>query len=456
MQYQNDAPVPRGGTKDPSISTRLTQFAIRLTVALLQGLRKLLLGVGGFFRLVILPFRWLGKFIFLVLLRPLYRLYRVARSALNRVLAPAKSRWAYFLLHRHMVTAVIALVAIFISFNNVQAHNPDSATIGQKSLFASFFPTDSAEGVEVVEGAVVQANREDTLALSPTPQQARPVVDATADQPTDPERQLALGVGGAGDQQGEEVRYYIVEGGDTVSTIAQQFGISTETILWANNLSDTDFIKPGQKLTILPVDGVTHTVKKGETVESIAKKYKADTEKILAFNRLASSEALNEGDELIIPGGVIESATPRPQLQTPTSTSRRIALFNIPPPARATSGKRLQWPALSRHINQYFRYGHTGIDIDGDVGQPIYAADSGVVESVTYARYGYGFHVIINHGGGRETLYAHASKIFVRPGQSIKRGQTIALIGLTGRTTGAHVHFEVIQNGAKRNPLSYL
>ncbi len=388
--------------------------------------------------------------------RPLYRVYRLLRSALNRILAPAKNRWAYFLLHRNTVTGVIALMALLIAFNNVQARDQQSETIGQQSLFATFFPTDLAEDVEIVEGAVAPINHEDKLALTPTSQQARPAPDTTTDQANTAEQQLALGIGGNGDDQEEDVRFYIVEGGDTLSSIAVQFGISTDTIQWENNLSDTDFIKPGQKLTILPVDGVTHTVKKGDTVASIAKKYKAEDEKILAYNRLANAEALNEGEELIIPGGVIESAAPRQAPQNPTSATRRLALFNIPPPARSTTGKRMQWPSSSRRINQYFKFRHTGIDIDGNVGSPVYAADSGVVESVTYARYGYGFHLVINHGGGRETLYAHNAKIFVRPGQSVKRGQSIAVIGLTGRTTGAHLHFEVIQNGAKRNPLSYL
>ncbi len=414
------------------------------------------MALGRMLWFLLYPLRWIFRTLLPALARPVYRLYRLLRSALNRILAPAKNRWAYFLLHRNTVTGVIAVMALLIAFNNVQARDQQSDTIGQRSLFASFFPTDLAEEVEVVEGAVAPINREEKLALMPTPQQARSVTTITSDQGDAAEQQLALGVGGNGDDQEEEVRYYIVEGGDTLSSIAVQFGISTETIQWENNLSDTDFIKPGQKLTVLPVDGVTHTVKKGDTVAAIAKKYKAEDEKILAFNRLVSTEALNEGEELIIPGGVIESAAPRAVPQNPNSAARRFAVFNIPPPARSTTGKRMQWPTSSRRLNQYFRFRHTGIDIDGNVGSPVYAADSGVVESVTYARYGYGFHLVINHGGGRETLYAHNAKIFVRPGQSVKRGQSIAVIGLTGRTTGAHLHFEVIVNGGKRNPLSYL
>lgn len=448
--------MTRGGTKDTSISTRITQLAIRTALTTLRGFTKLFTGLGRVLWFMVLPLRWILRTVVPGIARPLYRLYRLVRSALNRILAPAKNRWAYFLLHRHTITGVIAVMALLIAFNNVQARADQSETIGQQSLFANFFPSDLAEDVEIVEGAITPVNREEKLALTPTTQQARPVADAATELGDASEKQLALGVGGSGDEQSEEVRYYIVEGGDTLSSIAQQFGIGMATILWENKLSDSDVIKPGQKLTILPVDGVTHTVKKGDTVESIAKKYKADGEKVLAYNRLASNEALNEGEELIVPGGSIDTPNVTPNVSTPTTTSRRIAVFNVPPPARSTTGKRMQWPTSSRRINQYYKFRHTGIDIDGDVGSPVYAADSGVVESVVYARYGYGFHVVINHGGGRETLYAHNARMFVKPGQSVKRGQSIAVIGLTGRTTGAHLHFEVLQNGVKRNPLSYL
>lgn len=415
-------------------------------------------GLGGILRLVFIPLRWLGKVSFFLVLRPVYRVYRMTRARLDRILAPAKNRWAFLVLHRNTVTIAVSVVAALVAMNNVQAQGADMSNFGRQSIFATIFTSDLAEDIEVVEGpAVQQANGTDALALTPTASdQRRPVAEQSADLSQNPERELALGVGGtAGDDESEEVRYYIVEGGDTISSIAATFGISQSTILWENNLSDTDVIKPGQKLTILPVDGVTHTVKKGDTITSIAKKYKVSEDKVLAFNRLASGEALSEGEELIVPDGIIDRPN-APAPSAPSASARRFAIFNIPPPARSATGKRLQWPTSSRRINQYFKFRHTGIDIDGDVGSPVYAADSGVVESVVYARYGYGYHVVINHGGGRETLYAHNAKIFVRPGQSVKRGQSIAVVGLTGRTTGAHLHFEIIVNGAKRNPLSYL
>lgn len=450
---------PGGGERrNNSISNRIAQIFLRTLLRVLSTTVGALRGFGKLLGFIFAPLRWLSRTVFFVVLRPLYRLYRMGRTRLDRVLAPAKNRWVFFILHRNTVTIAVTVVAALVALNNVQAKGTDMVNFGRQSIFATIFSSDLAENIEVVEGpATLQKNGTDTIALTPaTKDQRRPVAEQTADVTQNPERQLALGVGATtGDDQSEEVRYYIVEGGDTISSIAATFGVSQSTILWENNLSDTDYIKPGQKLTILPIDGVSHTVKKGDTIASIAKKYKADEEKILTFNRLASGEALTEGEELIVPDGVVDRPN-APAPSAPRSLSRRFAFINIPPPARATIGARLQWPAQSHRINQYYKFRHTGIDIDGDVGQPIYAADSGVVESVIYARYGYGYHVIINHGGGRETLYGHASRIFVRPGQSVKRGQTIALIGLTGRTTGAHVHFEVRVNGGFRNPLSYL
>ena len=415
-------------------------------------------GIGKLLALILSPLRWLSRGVFFMLLRPLYRAYRMGRTRLDRILAPAKNRWAFLILHRNTITITVSVVAALVAMNNVQAQGADMANFGRQSIFATIFSSDLAEDVEVVEGpAAPQKNEADVVALTPTPQdQRRPVAEQSVDTTQNPERQLALGIGGTtGDEESEAIRYYIVEGGDTISSIAATFGISQSTILWENDMSDTDYIKPGQKLTILPINGVTHTVKKGDSIAGIAKKYKTDEEKVLAFNRLASGEALAEGEELIVPDGVIDTPS-APAPSSPTAPTRKFAFINIPPSARVSQGARMQWPSSSRRINQYFKFRHTGIDIDGNVGSPVYAADSGVVESVIYARYGYGYHIVINHGGGRETLYAHNAKMFVKPGQSVKRGQSIAVIGLTGRTTGAHLHFEVIVNGGKRNPLSYL
>ncbi len=353
-----------------------------------------------------------------------------------------------------------------IAFNGAYAKRPDPVTFGQQSPFATLYNNSLDQDTEVVEGPATPATDPATkLALTPSAtDQARPVATDTT-QTTSTDSQVSLGVGGATSdgQQSEEVRSYTVEGGDTLSSIAQKFGISTNTVLWANNLADTAVIKPGQTLTILPVSGVAYTVQKNDTTDSIAKKFNSTTDKILAFNRITGSEGLNTGDQIIIPDG---SITPTPQpTPTPTSSSsnsssnssgKKITFLNIPAPSRVAAGARLLWPAIFHKLNQYFHYGHTGIDIDARVGQPIYAASDGVVSEVKYERYGYGFHVVINHGGGMSTLYAHQSKIIAHVGQTVSRGDIIGYVGMTGRTTGPHLHFEVRINNTPVNPLSYL
>ena len=252
-----------------------------------------------------------------------------------------------------------------------------------------------------------------------------------------------------GDRPREKVVYYTVEPGDTVSTIAEKFNVSTNTLLWENKLGPRDYIKPGDKLTILPMSGVSHQVKKGDTIEKIATKYGADADTILEYNKLADASAIEVDQIIIIPGGTMP-APPKPKWQPTTS-----GLAFIPPSAQASSGTKLQWPTTSHKINQYYKWRHLAIDIDGNYSSPVYAAESGRVEAVGWGR-GYGNRVIINHGDGLKTLYAHESKIFVRVGDSVQRGQTIGMIGCTGWCTGPHVHFEVSVNGRKVNPLNYL
>lgn len=244
-----------------------------------------------------------------------------------------------------------------------------------------------------------------------------------------------------------EIIDYLVQSGDTISTIAQKFGININTVLWANNLSYTSLIKPGQVLKILPVNGLTHQVKKGDNLTTIAKKYQADIQKILEFNKLANAEDVKIGEIIIIPEG-IKPATFVPQ---PAATIKSI----FTPPATPLTGTKLQWPIDSQYITQYFGWRHTGIDISGKSGSLIYAAENGKVERAGWTR-GYGYNIVINHGNGLKTLYAHASKLYVSVGESVSRGQAIAAVGSTGWSTGPHLHFEIIVNGVKKNPLNYV
>jgi murein DD-endopeptidase MepM/ murein hydrolase activator NlpD len=247
-----------------------------------------------------------------------------------------------------------------------------------------------------------------------------------------------------------EVVEYTVKEGDTVSTIADRFGVSIDTIRWENNLKSVKDIKEGDVLRILPVSGLSHKVQHGETIYSIAKKYQVDAQAIVnwPYNSFANDEtfALAVGQDLIVPDGVMPKEQP--------TTPRYYA--EVPAAGTITGTGQFAWPVNGR-ITQYFVWYHQGIDIANSSAPPILAADSGTVTLVGWpAPWAYGNRVLIDHGNGFSTLYAHLSAIYVSAGQAVSRGQTIGKMGSTGRSTGVHLHFEIRNSGNSVNPLSYL
>lgn len=239
---------------------------------------------------------------------------------------------------------------------------------------------------------------------------------------------------------------YTVKGGDTLASISKTFGVSVDTVRWANNLTG-DVIKPGQTLKIPPVTGVIHKVVAGETVYSIAKKYGVDAQNIVNFiwNDFADPDtfALNAGQTLIVPGGVI-----RPEA---APASRFIASIQ----AGTRGSSNFIWPT-SGGITQYPVSYHMALDIANPAAPAVIAADSGTVVFAGCINWGYGCHVIIDHGNGYQTLYGHLSQYTVEAGDSVSQGSQIGVMGSTGRSTGTHLHFEVRSGGALLNPLNFL
>jgi len=245
---------------------------------------------------------------------------------------------------------------------------------------------------------------------------------------------IDLGKSGTG-----EISVYVVRKGDTLGEIAKMFGVSTNTILWANNIK-ASAIKEGQELVILPISGVRHTVKSGDTLKSLATKYKADLEDILLYNDLASNTKIKVGDVIIIPNGVI-SATQVSRAKT----SRSQISQNYP----VYAGYYLR-PIVGGRKSQGL-HGNNGVDLAAPKGTPILASAEGkvIVSRASGYNGGYGLYVVISHANGTQTLYAHMSKNNVVNGQHVDQGQVIGAVGSTGRSTGPHIHFEV--RGAK-NP----
>jgi len=245
---------------------------------------------------------------------------------------------------------------------------------------------------------------------------------------------------------------YTVQKGDTVSTIAQKFGISADTVRWANDLSD-DSLNVGDSLQILPVTGIAYKVQSGDTVYTIAKKFASDAQKIVdfPFNDFANPEtfSLVSGQMLIIPDGIKPSEQPFIQPQIYIAQGPSTSSF---------SGSGFTWPVHGL-ITQFASWYHEALDLAAPYGTPIVAAKSGtVVEANTGGwNYGYGDDVVIDNGGGYSSLYGHMEAVNVSAGQQVVGGSTvIGWIGMTGRTTGPHVHFEIRQNGVTINPLPFL
>ncbi len=248
----------------------------------------------------------------------------------------------------------------------------------------------------------------------------------------------------------EDIIIYEIKPGDTVSSIAKEFEISINTILWENNLTAYSLIRPGEKLTILPQTGVIHKVASGESVASLAKKYKILEEEIYQANKLSNDVKLAIGQKLIMPGGskIVHVAAN----SIAKTTAKNIAASRF---AKPVKGEKLNWPTSGYRITQYYSWRHNAIDIADKIGTPIYATEAGIVEQVGWGT-GYGNQIVINHGDGKKTRYAHLSRSYVRKGQEVGKGEAIAAMGSTGWSTGSHLHFEYIIYGVKQNPLKYL
>ena len=241
----------------------------------------------------------------------------------------------------------------------------------------------------------------------------------------------------------KEIVSYTVQIGDSLSEIASRFGVSQNTIVWANDLNRTA-IRPGQELIILPISGVFHLIEKGDSIKRIASQYQIEVEEILAFNNIDENE-IRTGDIIIIPGGKIITPTPSPR-STSRSTSRST-------PANQMSSSWLI-PPTSGIITQK-TFDDMAVDIANNCGTPIYAVADGVIQRTGYHSIA-GKYIRVLHPNGVVTFYAHLSEILVSQGESVAQGDLIGSMGNTGFTigpTGCHIHFEV--RGGKNLFMNY-
>lgn len=396
----------------------------------------------------------LGRFLATVIIFPFYKFYLFVKERLKYRLGSMNLSFLPLLAQRRVLYSLILITTLLLAGSQTSTYASSKYLSGRHSLFFSYLGP-GEEGEVVEEGIIDAAKVTQSLdwsqgSIISIPQTTGPgggiedlagaiLADSALLQPT-----ILPGVEIS--SRRSEIIKYIVQLGDTLGSLAQKFQISVETILIENKLSVRTVLRPGDILSILPVSGLSHKVKKGETIKKIASLYKADMQRIIDFNYLIDEE-LSVGEVLVIPEGR--------QPPAPAPVYRPTAVVGRPEGIKA-SGSGMLWPTITRRITQYFSWRHLGIDIALPAGNPIYAADSGTVEVSGWNSGGYGYQVIINHGNNIKTRYAHASRLFVTPGETVNKGDVIGLVGSTGRSTGPHIHFEVIVGGVRVNPFMYV
>lgn len=237
------------------------------------------------------------------------------------------------------------------------------------------------------------------------------------------------------DDNGDIIEYEVIPG-DNVSSIANKFNVSVDTVLWANDLNSKSSIKVGQKLVILPVSGISYKVKSGDTLSGLAARFGVTERDIVGFNKTDGNKLII-GESIIIPGGKISISSPIKKIDTNktaknVSKSTTVSVGNM---VRPISGVKTQGV-----------HGNNGVDFGANIGTPVYAVMDGVVTLTRGGdawNGGYGNYIVIKHNNGVQTLYAHLSSISINKGQTVEKGQSIGKSGNSGQSTGPHLHFEV-------------
>jgi len=435
-----------------NIKPSTKQFIVQGLIKALNGLQLFVKSFFVYFNKYLLsPLIKVFSFLNRTIILNIYRLLIALTKGLRPIIEPVRTKYLIPFLNRYVTHLIIIILTAVIVFLNYRVEETRAENFGENSIL-----------YELVRGSDLQDVITTPTETSGTTTEGQLNEPAGQDIDTD----LAITQGGAvisrnvtsieaAKKTRDKPLDYQVKQGDTISGIAANFGLKTDTILWANSMTGRSYLQPGQNLTIPPVDGVLYTIKSGDTISRLAQRYDTEASKIISFNKLADASDIAIGDTILLPDAT-PYTPPAPIVKTKVAPVTALFTGRQPDAAQeaASSGDSLVWPTTTRRISQYYSWRHTGLDIDGEFGDLIWAAGDGVVSRVQYLKYDYGYNVIIDHGGGVQTLYAHFQKIYVKPGQQVKKGEVLGEMGSTGRSTGSHLHFEIRINSSRINPLS--
>ncbi len=459
------------------ILLRLAIISLNTLVVSARLMKKGFFGFNG-------PANWAWRKLVLPSMTGFYKKYRFVKLIIKDIFSFFSGNAVRFFTSKHAVQAAVILLAALVTTNNIKAGELTAVNSDEKNehsiletvTFSDFtdevveqeYLDDAPSMAEVsyltneaIKSLAVENIVEGEAETADEGWMYRPEIFASAID--------AMGLGDIEESvttsseatpQPAEKRsgfvQYVVEQGDSAGRIANRFGLTVSTVLSANGLTSRSVIQPGDKLRIPPTDGIIYKVKSGDTLGRIASYLSVDSRDIAETNGLGDGSVISIGMELVVPGGKMPAVK---ATTTPTRIASSIRNVITPPASTEVSNSKLLWPSSARRISQYYKgSSHFGLDIAAPTGTPIYAAESGVVLTSGWNSSGYGYMIVIDHGGGLYTRYAHHSKLLVSAGDSVARGDVIGLMGSTGRSTGPHLHFEVLVGGLlnRRNPLDYI
>ena len=338
---------------------------------------------------------------------------------------------------------------------------PDQAQASILSIVTSFFTAKAASASDIIP----ESSQKMALLEAPVNADVN-AARTSSDMLTEGSALTPNGSPDANDtlvpQTNNEIKTYTVQQDDTISGVAQKFGVSANTIIWANNLNRTSALKVGQTLVVLPISGVQHKVVSGDTLQSIAKKYNGDADEIASYNDVQNN-TLKIGDTIVIPDGELSvttssgtTASVKTSSSSTTSSKPRTVAAGASISSGTTDGSGYYMRPIVGGIKTQGIHGNNAVDLAEACGSDIYASAAGTVivaKNDGGWNGGYGNYIVISHDNGSQTLYGHMQALAVSVGTTVTQGQMIGLLGNTGKVsgvTGCHVHFE-IRNGI-RNP----
>jgi len=464
------------------IFLQIKKFAVKAVLFLFKGLILLMKTVTVIFKII----KALFSSVFKVSLKAggkrsilsIYKIYTFIKKILASAFLPAKNKVLYPLINRGTIHFIVIVLTALILAGNIKtkishAENMEQV-IGGNSILASLVSEELGDTEIIKEMADMESDivkhvqtdylDEKSFGVKEINQHIGTSHEAVADGIEEEFQQTRI-VSESGaivkpditstlttPEKRTEIIAYVVQTGDVIGSIASKFNVSMNTILWENNLSYYTVIRPGDTLRILPVSGISHSVKSGETLGFIANKYSSEMDKILAYNSLKEDDVINKGQKIIIPDG-IKRVVRTTSVASAGSSNIQKVFAGAPSKYSAASG--FIWPTTTKRITQYYHWRHHGLDIGGKTGNAIYAIEKGQIIVSGWTK-GYGYNIIVDHGGGQKSRYAHFSKLYVKKGDLVSKGQQIGEMGSTGWSTGPHLHLEIMINGAKVNPLKYI